>query len=122
MASTLDKITQQAGQGLDNLINGFIARVDRALTASVGFLGGDSASNSEPTKGKSSGNWLMTFLSGGEPEAPPQEEGKKVGGNVIKQANYVMDTSPFASTQNEVYAPVVPKQVAPRGAGMGQIA
>ena len=90
---TLDKITKQAGRAFDNFMNGLIEKVDRALTAGVGYTR-DAASNSEPTKG--TGNWLMNLLSGGEPEAPPvQKEGEKLGrGQRDREAVALAETQP----------------------------
>lgn len=93
---TLDKITKQAGRAFDNFMNGIIATVDRALTAGVGMVSGDSAPNSEPKKG--TGNWLMNLLSGGEPEpeAPAvPKEGEKLGrGQRDREAVALAETQP----------------------------
>jgi hypothetical protein len=112
----LDKITKQAGEGIDALINGIINKVDRALVACVGL----TATATEPSQEKSKVGGVVSWLTGLMTSEPPVtiDAGQKLGGNVMKQAMYVEDNSPHASNHNEIRPPVLPMQAA-RSSGMG---
>ena len=84
----LDKITKKAGQNFDAFMNGLISKIDGALTAGVGYLGGEGTG--AVAEGRNRGGFLSSFreaITGGfEREAEPAIEAPKLGRGARDQA------------------------------------
>lgn len=122
----LDAITREAGKGLSDFINKLIYKagdavggaIDKISDVTGGLVAGVSAAV------KDVGNIASHFsLGGGTIEKPEPEQGRKLGGNAIKQemmASMEQDHSPQAANFNTICAPIVPTKVAQsQGAGIG---
>lgn len=109
--SALDKITSQAGQGLDALLNNIIHGADKAL----GFVAGKVVGAFTPS-GDSSGASIFasvkeTFLGAfhGASSSPSQEVAVARAPEVSVAQAPTVQKDAYSCTMNDVVCPVTPK-------------